>query len=179
MAKRKSDQSGNGTNGGEVEQRDAALSLDGEAGRIETESSNAIDPTELRDSPTPARKPRAPYGSKKAERAKRRSTGETESAQNLTGILLSLHMMGATLLKTPELELTEDEAAKLASAVARVNELCGGMVLPEKAAAWIQLIMVAGTIYGPRIIVIQAKGKQKKVEQEKPVVLDVWPVAQA
>jgi hypothetical protein len=75
--------------------------------------------------------------------------------------------------------LTEDEAAKLASAVARVNELYGGMVLPEKAAAWIQLIMVAGTIYGPRIIVIQAKGKQKQVEQEKPVVLDVWPTAQA
>jgi hypothetical protein len=78
--------------------------------------------------------------------------------------------MGSVLLKTPELELTEEESAKLASAIAHVNELYGGVVLPEKAAAWINLVMVAGTIYGPRIIVINAKGKRKPatVEQSAP-----------
>jgi len=88
--------------------------------------------------------------------------------------------MGAVLLKTPELELTEEESAKLAGAIAHVNELYGGVVLPEKAAAWINLIMVAGTIYGPRIIVINAKGKSKK-EADKPPVIEVesWPASVA
>ena len=100
----------------------------------------------------------------------RRGAAEAESAQNLAGILLSLHAMGAVLLKTPELELTEEEAGKLAAAVAHVNELYGGVVLPEKAAAWINLIMVAGTIYGPRIIVINAKGKARKTGEQPPTM---------
>ena len=89
--------------------------------------------------------------------------------------------MGAVLLKTPELELTEEESAKLASAIAHVNELYGGVVLPEKAAAWINLIMVAGTIYGPRIIVIQSKGKRKPEAEPRstPSVIDSLAALQA
>src|ERR1017187_6240695 len=51
--------------------------------------------------------------------SKQRTAVETkEDSQNLTGLLVSLHMMGAALLKAPEFEIEQAEAERLAVAVA-------------------------------------------------------------
>lgn len=166
MARRKNSEAGNEPGGIENERSDAARGSAVEAGLPET-----VEPTAIGAGAEPesrARKPRSDTGTRRIGRP-RRGAAEAESAQNLAGILLSLHAMGAVLLKTPELELADEEAAKLAGAIAHVNELYGGIILPEKAAAWINLVMVAGTIYGPRIIVINAKKKSgKPAERSEP-----------
>jgi len=88
-----------------------------------------------------------------------------EASADLTSILLSLHWMGSVLLKTPELALEEEEAKKLGAAIARVNAEYGNVILPPKAAAWINLGVVAGAIYGPRIIA--AKNNHKKTPEAR------------
>jgi uncharacterized membrane protein len=58
--------------------------------------------------------------------------------------------MLAMLVKCPEIALPQDEADELGSAIARVNEVFGGIVVSEKTAALIGLATVAGKIYGVR-----------------------------
>ena len=70
--------------------------------------------------------------------------------------------MGAAFLKCPELILAREESEQLAIAINRVNELYDFGVIPEKAMAWIQLAMTAGTIYGPRAVSVYARNKQPK-----------------
>jgi hypothetical protein len=89
-----------------------------------------------------------------------------EVSQDLTSILVSLHFMGAAILKTPELQLSEDEGKKLGAAIARVNAEYGNIILPPKTAAWINLMMVGGAIYGPRAIAIRNNGRKRKSEQQ-------------
>lgn len=83
--------------------------------------------------------------------------------------MYALHLMGAKLLQTPELELETEEAEKLAGAVARVNALYNDFPIPEKWAAWINLLIVCGTVYGPRAIAASARMKSEK----KPAPLEV------
>jgi hypothetical protein len=65
--------------------------------------------------------------------------------------------MLAAVTSSPELILSEDESAKLASAVARVNDFYGGTTIPEKYMVWTNLVMACGSIYGPRVISIMAR----------------------
>lgn len=69
------------------------------------------------------------------------------------------------MLEAPEWEITEDEAAKLGKAVARVNAVYGGLVVSPKVSAWINLATVAGAIYGPRVLV-------GVVKKEKPETIE-------
>lgn len=69
--------------------------------------------------------------------------------------------MLATISRTPELQLTKEESGKLATAINDVNELYDFSVLPPEVMAWINLLMVAGTIYVPRFLVIKSKTKKK------------------
>ena len=175
MAKRKNDQTGNGADAGNRASDQATLRIDDEIRKPDSEGS--IEPFELTSgTESRTRKPRSDAGVRKGPR--RRGAAEAESAQNLAGILLSLHMMAAALLQTPELEITQEESVRLGAAIAHVNDLYGGLILPEKAAAWIQLIMVAGTIYGPRVIVISAR-KSKKKEADPKVKETIMQFAQA
>ena len=85
---------------------------------------------------------------------------KTQTQETLESLLLSVHFMGARLLKIPELELSEDEGKKLASAVNRVAEMYDVTVIPEKTLAWINLATIAGTIYGPRVIAASINKKR-------------------
>lgn len=80
--------------------------------------------------------------------------------------------MGAQLLATPELELSDEEAKKLAVAVARVNDEFGGIVLSPKTQALLNLGTVSVGIYGPRVIAIGVNAKKKRAEKKagKPPV---------
>lgn len=96
--------------------------------------------------------------------SKNRSSGPTqkETSGDLAGLLLSIHMMGAMILKTPELELTPDESEKLGAAVARVNKEFGVQIMSPKMAALVNLGIVAGTVYGPRGVVLWHKARKEK-----------------
>ena len=72
--------------------------------------------------------------------------------------------MAAKMLEAPEWEITEDEAAKLGKAVARVNAVYGGLVVSPKVSAWINLATVAGAIYGPRLMIPK--------KEERPQTID-------
>lgn len=104
-------------------------------------------------------------GRQKGSRNKQSAKPSKESEQDLTGLLLSIHLMGAALLKTPELALTPDEAEQLGKAVARVNAEFGVQIMSPKMAAIVNLTIVAGTVYGPRAVAIyhnKAKDKAAK-----------------
>ena len=83
----------------------------------------------------------------------------SETTQTLEAILYSAHLMASNFLRIPELALTEDESKLLSAAVLRVSELYELPLLNEKAMAWINLTLVAGTIYGPRIVAAGRKPK--------------------
>jgi hypothetical protein len=102
-----------------------------------------------------------PKGSKNA--TGKQSTKEV--SQDLSGLLLSAHSMLAALIKTPELEIDEAEAKRLGDAVARVNREFGVQIMSPKTAAVVNLIMAAGTVYGPRIIAVKNNSKRRKAEK--------------
>jgi hypothetical protein len=85
-----------------------------------------------------------------------------EVSQDLTSILLSVHFMLAKLTSISELELDEDEAAKLGSAVARVNKEFGVQIMSPKTAALVNLGMVGMGVYGPRVVAVMNNAKKKK-----------------
>ena len=65
----------------------------------------------------------------------------------------------AQMMKDEIWKLTEIEADEMGKAIVRVTELYDIQIIPEKQMAWINLIMVGGSIYGPRVV---ASGKNKK-----------------
>ncbi len=64
-------------------------------------------------------------------------------------------------MAAPELELNDEEAKKFAASLARVSSLYDDRINP-KLVAWIDLLCVAGSIYGPRAIAISARFKAEK-----------------
>jgi hypothetical protein len=82
-------------------------------------------------------------------------------------MLHSVHLAGAFILKTPQLALDESESKQLADAISQVSELYDVPIDP-RAVAWGNLIMVAGTIYVPRIIAIKNEAKHNKASNKRP-----------
>lgn len=132
----------------------------------DTEPGNTTGNT---DSGTTGAKRGRPRGSRNGTYAKTAKTGAVTSLEN---ILLSLHFFGAVLLQTPELELTEEELKKLATAMARVSSLYDDRINP-KLVAWVDLACVAGAVYGPRAIAIGARMKQEAAAARRaaPIVM--------
>lgn len=70
---------------------------------------------------------------------------------NIEALLFSVHLMGASLLSVPELELDKQEAKKLSDAIKEVSKHYNVNLDPKKVALF-QLGAVATGIYGPRVI---------------------------
>lgn len=86
--------------------------------------------------------------------------------------------MLALLMKTPELEIQEAEAKRLGDALTRVNEEFGGIVISPKTEAIINLVMAAGSVYGPRLIAIKMTAKKKRpAAASEPITIDAQPVS--
>lgn len=76
-----------------------------------------------------------------------------------------IHWAMATALKYPEIELTTEEAEKLAKSITRVTQLYGDIPgIDEKTMAWVKLGGTAATIYGTRIMAA-------KMSKKKPTVI--------
>lgn len=176
------------TNGSEAGYFDSAVedgkpvTIDSHSGAVTVEDDGdsipVIDPATISAEPDtgepPSRKRGRPRGSKGGGNASKASQKET--ASDLTAILMSLHFMGATILKVPELELDEEEAEKLGKAVARVQAQYEVPVLSEEQRAWINLLLVAGTIYGPRVMAHSLNRKRKPKGEHEPVTIDAEQV---
>lgn len=70
--------------------------------------------------------------------------------------------MGATFLNIPELAIEETEAKMLVDATAKVASHYTSDILSEKTVDILNLVMVAGAVYGPRAIVLWNKAKAEK-----------------
>jgi hypothetical protein len=75
-----------------------------------------------------------------------------------------LHTSFAALSKTPELAIDEDEGRMLAAASTNVMEEFDLKPDP-KTQAIVGLIIAAGTVYGPRVVMIQMRKAQEKRER--------------
>lgn len=127
-----------------------------------------IDPGTLRGNETgnvsnisdgrKVRKPRGPNKPRKTTFA---------SSSNLEKMLISLHIMGAALTKTPEFIIDDEEAKILSSAILEVNAAYEIPILSPKHMAMIGLVVALGTVYAPRVIAV-ANRKPKK----QPVVIN-------
>jgi ribosomal protein S26 len=93
---------------------------------------------------------------------------------SIEGLLIGIHQMGAAMLKTPELEITEKEAKQLSEAAQAVAREYNHVINP-KTAAWIQLCVACGTVYGTRIVAIRMREKQTK---KKPIAVTPNPEPQ-
>lgn len=88
------------------------------------------------------------------------------------------HAMLAGIVKAPELELDESEAGQLAVALSTVNAFYH-VEVAEKTMAWVSLAMVAGTVYGSRLVAIGARRREERgATRARPVnAAPVQPVA--
>jgi len=74
--------------------------------------------------------------------------------------------MGAAILKTPELELSQPEAHSIASASAQVLRHYPAVVLPAQTVDWIALLSVIGMAYGPRLVAIRQNRLNRQAPQQ-------------
>ena len=103
-------------------------------------------------------------GTGKRGRGRPRGTGNSSGAGTkakkektsipVAHILFSIHSMLASFLKAPELKISDDESELLATAVTRVTDYYDVGVMPEQYMIWMNLGMVAASIYGPRIVAV-------------------------
>jgi len=115
---------------------------------IEVTSPGATKSSGAGDSSEQPRKRGRPAGSGAAKPAKEKAA--QVSIKGIEKILFSLHMIVAKSTGIEELELDTDESKLLADAVAEVASHYNYKVDP-KTIAWMGLIGVAGSIYGPRV----------------------------
>ena len=69
--------------------------------------------------------------------------------------------MGAVILSSPELEITKEEAKTVGEAAADVASYYSDIEVNAKAAAWFNLALALGSVYGTRLVVVARKGKKK------------------
>lgn len=103
------------------------------------------------------------------------------SVDTLSFLLMSSHAMLAGMTKTPELELDDSEATQLGGALAVVNSFYN-VEVADKTMAWVALAMVAGQIYGPRVVAIGVRrngDRQARKTQAAPAPRTVNPAQQA
>lgn len=109
------------------------------------------------------------------ERKRRgRPPGSTNKAKsvpaNISGIektLYGIHQMLGAII-APELAIGEDDAKELASSIHAVNRHYNVRMFDEKTQDWLNLIMVAGAMYGGRIVAI--RDRKRAARNTRPVM---------
>jgi len=87
--------------------------------------------------------------------------------------------MLAAFTRQPDLELTEEESKKLATAITRVVEQYELPLLDERSLAWIGLGMAGVQVYGTRLAsaVLRAKRGPQVVPAKQPSSVQNTPPA--
>lgn len=82
--------------------------------------------------------------------------------------------MLASVTQTPELELNEDEAERIARSIQNVAQYYP-VYVDAKTQAWLALIMTAGSVYGSRAVAIAARIKADQNERKPTATATVHP----
>jgi len=168
-----------GTGSGDIGTNDAATATehDNSNGSV---TADFVDPATAISTPAdgtsvsgePRRRRGRPPGSGNKNKAPKSAIG----ADGIAALLVTLHSGLVIVSKCPELEITEDEAAKLAKASKTVADLYD-MQASQKAIAWTNFIGIAGSIYITRIIAIsiRLREQRKPPSKEGNVITPQWP----
>jgi hypothetical protein len=137
--------------------------------RTESESGfDIISPIDLTDNggSITGDKPRRgrPRGSKNIPK----SPPQGSITEHLEDLLFSVHLMGAAILKVPELEIDAEEAKRLSDAIKNVAQYYP-MVFDPKKLAIANLCVVLGTIYGTRAVAIYKSTPKKPSAPVTPI----------
>lgn len=123
---------------------------------------------------TRTRKPRSDAGKPRGTRGPNRARGNANSKTSidaLSRVLVIVHAGLASASKTPELNLGEDDANSLAMATANVLEQFN--IKPDpKIEAIVGLVVVAGTVYAPKLIMVRERLKEERASKARPVTED-------
>lgn len=131
-----------------------------------------VDPASIGNSAASDSGGSDPSGSTPGERVKRKYTrraSKTADAVTLDlgsfkDILFSTHAMLASIASAPDLAIDEDEAEKLAKAIANVSRHYNVPTMAQETLDWIMLIQAGGAIYGPRIIAWRMDRMSRRVK---------------
>lgn len=132
-----------------------------------TASDYTFNPGDFTDSSSDSKPGEGEGGEYQGPKRRRRGRGpakqgKKEANANLTQILLQTHFMLASLLDAEELIVNNQEANNLASAIQQVEDLYRDtQILSPEIAAWLNLTVVAGTIYIPRYMAYRVNHKKK------------------
>lgn len=121
--------------------------------------------------------PRRKRGRPPGSGNKAKASGSPVITGGIEKTLLSIHRMGAAFFSAPEWELQESEAKSLAAAISEVEKHYKIPGMSEERAAILGLVLVAGSIYAPRIILTATKRKRKNSpsptqRQEEPQIFN-------
>lgn len=170
-------ESTNGEDGGLTEDRDGTPGDQREIDGAAIDAGDSVDPASLggNDSAAGSGGSGKRRGRKPGSRNKSGGSGKpaTKTTDSIATMLYSVHMMGSMLLKTPEMMLSEVESSQLAKAIKDVSELYDVPFMDEKTLAWFNLAMVAGKVYGPRVIAAVNNNKKKPVEVKQAPVMQM------
>lgn len=101
-------------------------------------------------------------GRKPGTKNKPRGTSASQATADLSGMLFTVHMVMAKMVKSELLQITKEEAEELSAAITRVTQLYDVHLLDEKTWAFLNLALVVGNVYGTRLMVATMKNKQEK-----------------
>jgi len=81
-------------------------------------------------------------------------------------MLYGIHAMAAIALEAKEFAISEDESKQIAKALVNVQQHYEMTISPE-TMAWINLGMVAASIYGPRTYIVINRKRKEKAEAKR------------
>ena len=104
-------------------------------------------------------------GTGKRTRRKRgpnkRTLNKKSATETIEPFLGMVHTLAATVLKTPELLLEDDECKQLSNAYVEFCKHHDVPVLSEKRMSEVQLVSAMFMIYGPRVFAMRARWKEE------------------
>lgn len=87
---------------------------------------------------------------------------------NLTEVLMTVHTVGAALLKVEELLLDKSEAAKMADAIENVLKYYP-IGVSDKHLAIANLVLTCGGVYGTRVMAYNIRRSQERANKVVPI----------
>lgn len=101
----------------------------------------------------------------KRTRAPNKKKADKSDVSGLTSALVNVHALLAGMTQIPEIAIDREQAAVLASAASEVMQHYDFGMNAEQQA-WINLMMVAGSIYGSKVFAYKIRKSQEAEEGE-------------
>lgn len=127
---------------------DGAGGSSGPSGFIDPASAAGGSDSGVRDG-GPRKRGRKP-GGKNKPRAPKNAPSDLDSF--FATCIFGIHQIAASVAKAPELELDDEESARIAKHARAVLSQYTSIDVSPRAQAWVGLIVACGGVYGPRLV---------------------------